>query len=84
MKKLISEGVNVNFRYDDGETPLSIATKLGNTEIAEILAQNGADVNAENDQGFSPLFIAAKEGNVLIPFELNVEIHSEYLIPIFE
>lgn len=53
----------MNVRYEDGQTPIHLAAKTGNLEIANLLAENGADVNVESAEGYSPLFIACKEGN---------------------
>ena len=43
VKRLLLEGANVNYHYDLGDTPCSIAIVYGNTTVVEILLANGAD-----------------------------------------
>lgn len=44
------------------QTPLHIASRLGNVDIAMLLLQHGADVDAVTKDSYTPLHIAAKEG----------------------
>jgi ankyrin len=44
------------------QTPLHIASRLGNVDIVMLLLQHGADVDAATKDMYSPLHIAAKEG----------------------
>lgn len=44
------------------QTPLHIASRLGNVDIAMLLLQHGADVDAATKDSYTPLHIAAKEG----------------------
>lgn len=48
----------------NGYTPLHIAAKKNQMEIATTLLEYGADTNATTRQGISPLHLAAQEGNV--------------------
>lgn len=48
----------------NGYTPLHIAAKKNQMEIATTLLEYGADTNAITRQGISPLHLAAQEGNV--------------------
>lgn len=48
----------------NGYTPLHIAAKKNQMEIATTLLEYGADTNAATRQGISPLHLAAQEGNV--------------------
>jgi ankyrin repeat protein len=46
------------------ETPLHIASVLGNFDAVKILIENGADVNVLNNNGFNPLHHAASSGRL--------------------
>ena len=60
---LIQNGVDVNFKYEDGVTPLIHALLMGNTDIFKALIDAGADASVKfamyvNDQPRSLLFEA--------------------------
>ncbi|WP_051279701.1 ankyrin repeat domain-containing protein [Hellea balneolensis] len=62
VKWMISKGVELNFRDDEGYTPLhnSIDRTLPNKyKILELLVQAGADVNAHGTNDWTPLHMAA-------------------------
>lgn len=44
------------------QTPLHVASRLGNTDIAMLLLQHGASIDAPTKDLYTPLHIAAKEG----------------------
>ena len=54
---------DVNWKDQNGKTPLHYAAWKGHKEIAELLIANGADVNAKDDKGGTPLHVAAWEGH---------------------
>jgi len=62
VRRLLTEGADVNAREVKGWTPLHGAANQGNLEIVDILIAAGADVNALDDRGEGPLFIAAAVG----------------------
>lgn len=47
----------------NGYTPLHIAAKKNQTQIASALLQYGAETNALTKQGVSPLHLASQEGH---------------------
>ncbi len=49
-------------KLQEQQTPLHIASRLGNVDIAMLLLQHGADVDAATKDSYTPLHIAAKEG----------------------
>lgn len=57
VEYLLSLGVNVDARNNDGETALAIhATDLdASTDVARVLIRHGADVNARDKDGLTPL-----------------------------
>ena len=61
---LISGGVNINARNNDGASPLLLATKSMNWELAKKLIELGADVNIADNQGQTPLITARYLENV--------------------
>ena len=70
LKKLVKAGIDVNGvseseeneSLNKGETPLFVACKENQREIAEALIGYGADVNRADNQGRSPLYIACARG----------------------
>ena len=55
----------LNYRDDDGDSPLSLATTTDNIDIdiVKALVNKGADVNYTDDKGNSPLVYSVIEGN---------------------
>ena len=53
---------NPNFRFDEGQTALHLATRLGKISIVEYLIKIGANPNTKDSFGNTPLHIAASEG----------------------
>ena len=49
--------------FQNGYTPLHIAAKQNQLEVARSLLQYGASANAESVQGVTPLHLAAQEGH---------------------
>lgn len=76
VRKLISEGVNINAKKDNGMTALYLATEKGHFHIVRLLLEAGADVNAAlnkkgNDRGGqTPLFVAVQKGDTNIVRQL--------------
>ena len=48
---------------DEGATPLQVAARDDNREVAMVLLANKAEVNARDDSGHTPLYTAALNGN---------------------
>jgi hypothetical protein len=62
IKKLLSEGVDVNARDADGWTPLMRAAWNGKTAAVLVLLANGADAQAANTAGETSLIKAGQRG----------------------
>ena len=60
IKRLLSEGVDMDLLDQEGSTPLCHAIKAGKTEAARLLVEEGADVNAA---GFWPPLSVAIDAN---------------------
>ena len=59
----ISKGANVNIKDDFGQTPLHLAIKAKNFEVADILIMFGADMNIKNDKGATILHDCLYDGD---------------------
>jgi ankyrin repeat protein len=64
VEKLLGEGVDVDERGRNAETPLLAAALADEVAVAELLIARGADVMARNEGGLTPLHAAAYSGNV--------------------
>ena len=42
---MISEGIDINFAYNDSDTLLILSIRYKRTKIAQWLIENGADIN---------------------------------------
>ncbi|MGG3890524.1 ankyrin repeat domain-containing protein [Metabacillus fastidiosus] len=62
IKKLISDGADLDTKDLRGRTPLMIATYNKETKIVKLLIQGGADVNLQDDMENNPFLYAAAEG----------------------
>lgn len=62
LKAFIDEDPNsTHLPTTSGLTPLHIAIKVRNLEIAQYLLDMGADINAQDDYGVTPLHLAVKK-----------------------
>jgi ankyrin repeat protein len=82
VKKLLSEGVSPNTALSNGNTPLLIASLMGNREIVKLLLDKGAPINQTNPTGNTALFWAARSGHTEIAQDLlsrgaNADIKNE-------
>ncbi|PKL80027.1 MAG: hypothetical protein CVV27_01010 [Candidatus Melainabacteria bacterium HGW-Melainabacteria-1] len=56
---------NVNMSVFEGDSPLHIATKCRNTEMAKLLLKHGADPMIENGEGATPLQFIISDNRIL-------------------
>jgi hypothetical protein len=64
VKKLISDGADLNAATTQGQTPLHLAAKKGWQDVVRFLVKEGADVNTKDNVGMTPLHWAAHLGHV--------------------
>lgn len=57
---------NLDYRFDDGQTPLHLAAIQGHTAITKYLLKNQAQTNVQDSSGATPLHEAVRYGNVAI------------------
>lgn len=62
LRMLLDSGADVNASDKAGETPLTVAAKLGKTAVLKMLLDSRADVNAPGEGGETPLMVAARFG----------------------
>lgn len=55
--------------FQEQQTPLHIASRLGNVDIVVLLLQSGAQVDATTKDLYTALHIAAKEGQEEVSME---------------
>lgn len=83
VANLIEKGADVHAKTAAGWTPLHIAARKGNYEVAKLLISKGVDVNAKADDGWTPLHWVAFNGNkelaeLLIAKGADVNAKNEY------
>ncbi|XP_048244847.1 uncharacterized protein LOC124124203 isoform X3 [Haliotis rufescens] len=66
VELLLSHGVDVNARDDDGNTSLHLACEVGEWSLVEIFIAKGIDVSQTNKRLETPLFTACRYGYVNI------------------
>lgn len=80
-------GSNVDARAREQQTPLHIASRLGNVDIVMLLLQHGAKVDTTTKDMYTALHIAAKEGqdevNYLEARRMMAYIDQHYLMEVF-
>jgi hypothetical protein len=67
---------DVNAKDSQGNSPLLLACRSGNLEIAEILVVAGANVSAANERGDTPLLVAVGAGRFEM-FESLLEANAD-------
>ncbi|MHB8108624.1 MAG: ankyrin repeat domain-containing protein [Syntrophorhabdaceae bacterium] len=70
VKALIAEGMDVNLRTSDGDTPLMFAADNNKLEIVRFLLRAGSDVNAKNGANNTALIYACTRGHIRVVEEL--------------
>ena len=83
VNELIKNGININEKDEDMDTPLHIACRENNLKLVKLLIVNGADINDENQYEETPLFIACNKKykkiiKFLIEYSLNVQDKDEF------
>lgn len=83
VKMLLDHGANLSFSNEKGDTPLTIAAKVGNQSIAKILLEHGANSNISIKTGDTPLIIATFKENesivkMLLEHKANPNAQNNY------
>jgi ankyrin repeat protein len=64
VSKLLTKGVNLDFRYLHGATPLHQAALSSTPAMLDLLLRNKADIRAKVTDGSTPLHYAALSGDI--------------------
>jgi len=62
LKRLVSQGANLEARNDEGATPLILAAATGHARAVSALCELGADIDATTSHGISALVAAVMKG----------------------
>ncbi|KAF8817845.1 hypothetical protein IE077_003622 [Cardiosporidium cionae] len=71
VRKLLSEGYNINAVDNYGYTPLHNAALNGNIDIVQYLVDKGCDINAVDNYGNTLLHRAAKKNIDIAQYLIN-------------
>jgi pectate lyase len=63
VKAFLEEGIDVNAKDENGDTPLHIAAEQDYNDIASLLIDQGGNVNARNQKNYTPLYNAISNSN---------------------
>jgi uncharacterized protein len=63
IELMLRAGISANAKDEQGQSALTMAAALPNTDIAELLIAHGADVNAGSQDGATPLMAAMMTGH---------------------
>ncbi|RDD39703.1 Protein phosphatase 1 regulatory subunit 12B [Trichoplax sp. H2] len=64
VKRLLKQGVDIDYCNNDGLTALHQSCMDGNDEMVSLLVENGADVNICDFEGWTPLIAASSLGHI--------------------
>jgi ankyrin repeat protein len=61
---LIERGADVTAQNRDGQTPLHLASRMGQVDVVRMLIERGADPDSPEQDGETPLHLAFQSGQV--------------------
>ncbi|KAI0889650.1 ankyrin repeat-containing domain protein [Annulohypoxylon maeteangense] len=62
----LNYAIDIDMRGDNGQTPLLVATKYGQSSAIRLLIRRGADIEARDGNENTPLLLASKQGYIEI------------------
>ena len=71
VRRLLSEGADVNDINEQGVTPLMAASYEGHVEVVDMLLAAEANANAAGDNG-TPLYGASLQGHLVVAASLSL------------
>ncbi|GIV28611.1 MAG: hypothetical protein KatS3mg027_2425 [Bacteroidia bacterium] len=80
VASLLNSGIDINTRFNQGESPLIAAVRNGHYEVTEYLINHGAHIDIRDSNGRTPLIWAAKSGHekiVRLLIQNNADIHAQ-------
>jgi ankyrin repeat protein len=70
LNVLLAEGAEIDEADENGNTPLMLASKVGNPRMVKIILAHQPDVNKRNNDGYTALMIASEQGQIHIVEQL--------------
>lgn len=70
LNVLLAEGADVNVIDEEGNTPLMLASRIGNPRIVKIILAHNPVLNVKNMNGYTALMIASEQGQTHIVEQL--------------
>jgi hypothetical protein len=64
IKEFINYGANINYKDKDGNSPIIVASKMGDKDIVNLLLSKGANPNDIDKYYRSPILTASRNGHV--------------------
>ncbi len=64
VELLLSNGADVDIKDGNGDTPLTIASFRGKSDLAKLLIDAGADVSEKNNRDFTALMLASQSASI--------------------
>ena len=82
LLQLYAGNEDLDARLSTGDTPLSVASALGQAAVVQLLLERGADVNVVSGHGWTPLMVAIFYGNhdiakILLANHAKVDVRGE-------
>jgi ankyrin repeat protein len=75
----LSDGAAIDTVDSNGNTPLMIASKIGNMRLVEVILAHNPNLDAKNNKGETALMIAAKTGQYYVVKKLIDTGANKYL-----
>ncbi len=66
VEMILKDGVEINVRDSEGNSPLILAAFAGRDEVATYLVEKGADIEARNNLGMTALMAASSKGQLKV------------------
>jgi len=63
ISRCLDQNIPIDFRFNNGSTPLIVAAEEGRYDVVEFLIESGANLNARNDLNYTALHHAAFHGH---------------------
>jgi ankyrin repeat protein len=70
VRRLLSVGADVNYKNNNGDTPLHWSSVRGNPHVVKALLEHGADIEAKGLFDWTPLHCACCNGHLPVVIEL--------------
>jgi ankyrin repeat protein len=64
VRKVLDEGVDVNWKDHSGWSALMLATCINHVEVVKLLLDKAAEVNIQNNSGWTVLMMASSNGKI--------------------